>query len=314
MRFRLTRQPSLRFLPPTNGERRTMPKPRILLQFDPDHHASSFDAVVAIDADVDHLLQYSGVEVNEVEALVHGAIFTRGPQDLPSTAIFIGGTDVRAGEALLERVKQTFFGPMRVSVMLDANGANTTAVAAVLAAKRHADLTGAEALVLAGTGPVGQRAALLLAGQGANVRLASRRLDRAQAVCETIAARIGDRGSVRPVATSTDDETRAAMQDVQVVIAAGAAGVTLLPQAIWSVSQSLQVAIDLNAVPPLGIEGIGVMARAEQVSGGVTAYGAIGVGATKMRVHKAALQRLFEDNSAVLDAEEIFQLGLRLEP
>src|SRR5947207_5452620 len=166
-----------------------MSKPKILIQLDPDSHPSAFDAVVAIDSGVDQLLQYGGVEPGEVRGLVHGAIFTRGPQDLASTAIFIGGSDVAAGEELLAQVTAAFFGPMRVSVLLDPSGANTTAAAAVLAAARHVELQGATAVVLAGTGPVGQRAARLLASGGAQVRVVSRSLDRAAAVCRELGER-----------------------------------------------------------------------------------------------------------------------------
>src|SRR5437762_13584790 len=128
-----------------------MSKPKILIQLDSDAHASVFDAVVATDAGVDRLLQYRGVEPADVRDLVHGAIFTRGPQDLASTAIFIGGSDVAAGEELLEQATAAFFGPMRVSVLLDSSGANTTAAAAVLAAAKHVELRSATAVVLGGT-------------------------------------------------------------------------------------------------------------------------------------------------------------------
>src|SRR5687768_1590015 len=104
-----------------------MSKPKILIQLDGDPHASVFDAVVAVDAGAERLFQYHSVEPMQVRDLVHGAMFTRGPADLAHTAIFIGGSNVSAGEKLLEQVKKCFFGPMRVSVMLDANGANTTA-------------------------------------------------------------------------------------------------------------------------------------------------------------------------------------------
>src|SRR5262245_10374721 len=117
-----------------------MSKPKILVQLDSDPHPSVFDAVVAVDAGVDKLLQYHSIEPVNVRDLVHGAMFTRGPQDLHNTAIFIGGSNVATGEALLKKVTGCFFGPMRVSVMLDANGANTTAAAAVLAAGKHANL------------------------------------------------------------------------------------------------------------------------------------------------------------------------------
>ncbi len=111
-----------------------MMKPSILLQLDTDPQPSVFDAVVAVDAGVDHLFRHGGVTPANVRDLVYGALFTRGPADLQRTAIFIGGANVEAGEAVLSAVKATFFGDFRVSVLLDANGANTTAAAAVLAA------------------------------------------------------------------------------------------------------------------------------------------------------------------------------------
>src|SRR5688572_12222139 len=159
---------------PQNSAPHLMTKPKILIQLDSDAHASVFDAVVAIDSGVEKLLQYADVEPMQVRDLVHGAMFTRGPADLAHTAIFIGGSNVSVGEKLLEQVKKCFFGPMRVSVMLDANGANTTAAAAVLAAEKHVALQGAEATVLAATGPVGQRVVRLLARERARVRVASR--------------------------------------------------------------------------------------------------------------------------------------------
>ena len=153
--------------------------PRVLLQIDSDQHPSVFDAIVAVDSGVDHLLRHGAVSPAQVTELVHGTIFTRGPKDLKSSAIYVGGSDVSCGEALLEAVQQTFFGPMRVSVMMDSNGANTTAAAAVLSAEKHVDLHRTQATVLAATGPVGQRVVRLLASQGAVVRVGSRSAERA---------------------------------------------------------------------------------------------------------------------------------------
>ena len=158
-----------------------MPKRKILIQLDSDVQASVFDAVVAIDAGVDHLLRHGSVRLDQVRDLVYGAMFTRGPSDLRQTAIFVGGADVTAGEALLHAVTECFFGPLRVSVMLDANGANTTAAAAVLAAGRHVRWNEALALVLGATGPVGQRVVKLLAAEGATVRAGSRSRQRPKA-------------------------------------------------------------------------------------------------------------------------------------
>jgi len=283
---------------------------RILILLDSDPQPSVFDQVVAVDAGVHHLFAYGGVTVDQVQALVHGAIFTRGAKDLRHTAIFIGGSDVATGEAMLQRVTGSFLGPLRVSVMLDANGANTTAVAAVLAARRHLNLDGLKVVVLAGTGPVGQRAARLLAREGAIVALASRSRQRADATSEAINAALGDR-RVNACEVADESQLRRALADTELVIAAGAAGVQLLPQSVWTGSSSLKLAIDLNAVPPLGIEGVQVTDKGEHRDCTLT-YGAIGVGGTKMKIHTAAVTGLFDANDRVLDAEQLYELGKQM--
>jgi hypothetical protein len=113
---------------------------KLLLQLDTSPNPSVFDRVVAYDGGADEIMSCSNVTEENVRDLVHGTIFTRGPKDLHNTAIFIGGTDMSAGERLLKVVKDTFFGPMRVSVMLDSNGSNTTAVAAVVKLQQAGDV------------------------------------------------------------------------------------------------------------------------------------------------------------------------------
>jgi len=284
-------------------------KRSILIQLDSDAHPSVFDRVVAIDAGVDELFSYGNVKPEDVRGLVHGAIFTRGGKDLKRTAVFIGGSDVAAGEKLLAEVRKHMlpdFG-LRVSVLMDSNGANTTAAAAVRAAARHVAFNQTKALVLAATGPVGQRVALLLAKEGADVRVGSRQLARSAAVCEAIQSKIPG-AKVEPRATGSEAELKDSLAGRSLVIAAGAAGIVLLPKSVRSASAELKVAIDLNAVPPLGIEGIDVTDKAVQRDG-VVGYGAIGVGGTKMKIHKAAVARLFESNDQVLDAEEVYSLA-----
>ncbi len=283
---------------------------RIFIQLDSDPQPSSFDSVVAIDAGVDHLLRYGDVQVTSVEPLVHGAMFTRGPGDLCNTAIFIGGSDVTVGELLLQQVTSCFFGPMRVSVMLDANGANTTAAAAVLSAAKHVELNNATATVLAATGPVGHRIVRLLANENAKIRVGSRSQARAERVCQLVAEKV-DGGVLTSCATSTPSEIADAIRDSDVVFTAGALGVELLSADAREQCSSLKVAIDLNAIPPLGIGGIEVTDKAVE-RGGTICYVAIGVGGTKMKIHKAAVRKLFDANDHVLDAEEIFAIGREL--
>jgi hypothetical protein len=281
---------------------------KILIQLDTDALPSAFDRVVATDADVDHLFSYGGVTPETVEPIVHGAIFTRGPKDLSHTAIFIGGSDVAAGEALLEKVSHTFFGPMRVSVMMDSNGSNTTAAAAVLSARKHLNLQNVTALVLAATGPVGLRAAQLLAAAGARVRVASRSHERAAQAAALVSKAASPSAQVTPVATGSAGGLERACLGAELIIAAGAPGVELLPPTPRKTLTSLKVAIDLNAVPPAGIAGVEVFDKGAERDGALC-YGAIGVGGLKMKIHKAALRKLFESNDQVLDRSGIYAIG-----
>ncbi|QTX31712.1 methylenetetrahydromethanopterin dehydrogenase [Aminithiophilus ramosus] len=280
---------------------------KILLQLDSDGQPSVFDAVAALDGGAEVLLRHGGVTVEAVSGLVHGVIFTRGPEDLHGSAIFIGGSDVARGEALLEATRKAFFGPLQVSVLFDANGCNTTAAAAV--AKMAASLGGLEGkrvTVLGGTGPVGLRGAALLALDGAQVRLTSRRADRATEAVARLKARFGV--DVEAAVVSDDDERDRALGGTQAVLAAGAAGVTLLRQSLWQSLPELRVLADVNAVPPLGIEGVKSHWDGRDVEGKIL-FGALAIGGLKMKIHKAAVARLFESNDAVLDAEELFALA-----
>ena len=130
---------------------------KILLQLDSDRTASVFDAVTAYDAGADILLQYGGVEAAEVRASSTARCSRAAASDLKSSAVFVGGTDVAKGEAMLKEACGAFFGPLRISVMLDANGCNTTATAAVVKIVSTVPVSGAKVVVLAGTGPVGQQ-------------------------------------------------------------------------------------------------------------------------------------------------------------
>jgi glutamyl-tRNA reductase len=199
---------------------------------------------------------------------------------------------------------------MRVSVMLDSNGANTTAAAAVLSARKHIPLAGQTVTVLAATGSVGKRVVRLLAREKAMIRVVSRQLAKAEQVCDDIRDLIPE---AKLEAHCNDDEAslRKSLDGAAVVVAAGAPGVELLSESIRRECKQLKVAIDLNAVPPTGIAGIKPHEKAADQDGQIC-YGAIGVGGLKMKLHKAAIRRLFESNDVVLDAEEIHELGGQL--
>jgi len=283
---------------------------KLLLQLDSSRLPSVFDQVIAYDAGADAILSYGGVTETDVRDLIHGCIFTRGPKDLHHTAVWIGGSNMSAGEQLLAIAQDSLFGQFTVSIMLDSNGSNTTAVAAVVKIEQTlGDLKGKKVVVLAGTGPVGQRAAGLLARDGARVTITSRKPEQGEKARQFISARF----DVRVEATTMTDPSHVAevLDGVEVLLNSGPAGVLMVPKAAWMAQKTLQVAVDLNAVPPLGIEGVKVDDAGVQRDG-VTVFGAFGVGNFKTKLHKACVAKLFTRNDLVLDAEAIADVGREL--
>jgi ribulose 1,5-bisphosphate synthetase/thiazole synthase len=276
---------------------------KLLLQLDSSRMPSVFDQVVAYDAGADAIMSYGGVTEGDVRDLIHGCIFTRGPKDLHNTAVWIGGNNMTAGEQLLAMAQDALFSPFCVSIMLDSNGSNTTAVAAVVKIEEAlGDLTGKKILILAGTGPVGQRAAGLLAKDGADVTITSRKPEQGDKARQFIDARFNI--EVKAVAMNDPAKLPELLDGVEILLNSGPAGVQMVPKSAWTAAKSLKIAVDLNAVPPLGIEGVEVNDAGVQRNG-VLAFGAFGVGNFKTKLHKACVAKLFTRNDLVLDAEAI---------
>jgi len=279
---------------------------KLLFQFDTDTYPSVFDTVVGYDGGVDHVIGHGSLTPDNVTALVEGAIFTRAPKDKKNTAIFVGGSDIVAGEALFAAVQRHFFYGFQVSVMLDSNGSNTTAAAAVAKLAVSGTLAGKKAVVLAGTGPVGQRAAAMLAGEGAEVSITARTMARAVQACDNMKARFGV--EITPIEAFDNAARAKAIKHANIVLATGAAGIELLTPEQWQNNPNLEMIVDANATPPLGIGGTDMMDKGIDRHGKII-WGAIGFGALKLALHRACIARLFTDNKQVLDAENIFALA-----
>jgi methylenetetrahydrofolate/methylenetetrahydromethanopterin dehydrogenase (NADP+) len=285
---------------------------KILIQLDTDEHPSTFDAIVAHDADVDVLLRYGGVEPGAVRGLVQSAFFTRGPKDLSNMAVWVGGSSVGEGEEVLEQVKGAFFGPFRVSVMLDSNGCNTTACTTVARLAQEMEFDGRR-VVIVGAGAVGLRAAKLLIGEGCDVtvsgipkdRFEGREYRRARGL--TTAEERGMR-----IAEPDDDEALGQLLDgASLVLAAGPAGIELLPEDVWRGIESIEVLADFNAAEPLGVAGTDAQDDMKDYDG-KRVLGALAIGGPKMKVHKTCVRRLFESNDAVLDVDGVYEIAKEL--
>ena len=276
---------------------------KLLFLFDTDPVASVFDTVVGYDGGADHIIGYGGVTTETVGALVDGCIYTRGPKEKQFTAIFVGGGSMTAGEAVFTAVKKRFFSNCRVSVMLDSNGSNTTAAAGVALLAKARPLSGKKAVVLAGTGPVGMRAAAMLKIEGADVAITSRQQSRADASARAIQERFG----FTPTAIEARDNAARAMatKGAHIVFAAGAIGVPLLDETDWQNNPSLELLADCNAQPPLGIGGVEAIDKAKERHGKIV-IGALGLGGLKLKLHRECVGKLFESSDKVFDCENIY--------
>ena len=286
---------------------------KVLLQLDTDEHPSPFDAIVAHDADVDVLLSHGNVKREDARALAQDAFFTRGPDDLKNTAVWVGGKTVATGEEIFAEVQKAFFGPFKVSVMLDSNGCNTTAATTIARIAKSYDLKGKRAVVI-GLGSVGLRSAVLLAKEGCEVAVA--------AVPPDLFG--DDRPYRRPrgldAAEKLDLDTRepkdrseleATLDGAQIALSAGPAGVQVLREDFWSQHPSLELLADYNAADPLGLEGTEANDDLADYDGKVV-LGALAIGGPKMKVHKTCIRRMFESNDKVFDTDTVYEVAKEL--
>jgi methylenetetrahydrofolate/methylenetetrahydromethanopterin dehydrogenase (NADP+) len=286
---------------------------KVLLQLDTEEHPSPFDAIVAHDADVDVLLSHGGVEPDGVRGLAQDAFFTRGVDDLKTIAVWVGGKDVAAGEKIFAEVQKAFFGPFRVSLMLDSNGCNTTAATTIARIAKARSLTGSSAVVL-GLGAVGLRSAVLLQNEGCEVVLAAlppdlfgddRPYHRPRGL--EVAQQLGL--GVREPADRA--ELEAILDVAQIVLSAGPAGVEVLRHDFWAQHPTIELLADYNAAEPLGVEGTKATDDLAEYDG-KRVLGALAIGGPKMKVHKACVRRLFESNDQVLDTDAVYAIAKEL--
>ena len=286
---------------------------KVLLQLDTDEHPSPFDAIVAHDAGVDALLSHSGVKAESARALAQDAFFTRGVDDLNTMAVWVGGKDVAAGEEIFAQVQRAFFGPFRVSVMLDSNGCNTTAATTIARIAKARSLAGSRAVVI-GLGAVGLRSAVLLQNEGCEVTLAAVPPDlfgddrpyhrpRGLAVAQRLDL------DVREPADRGELETL--VDGAQVVLSAGPAGVPVLRRGFWAQHPTIELLADYNAAEPLGIEDTKATDDMAEYDGKLV-LGALAIGGPKIKVHKTCVRRLFESNDQVLDTDAVYAIAKEL--
>jgi hypothetical protein len=282
---------------------------KILIQLDTDPHPSSFDAIAAYDAEVDVVLGFGQVSTENLDDIVQGAIFPRGPDGLASTAFWVGGSKVRDGEAVFDAAQKLFFDPFRPSIMLDSDGSNTTAAAAVARVKGAVTLKGSRAAVI-GVGPVGLRTAELLRREGGEVTVLTFPADVLEGGYRRASGiEVAQEAGFEVVEPGSSGKLDAALAGHVAVFAAGPAGTQILRRSGWAQVDGLEVVVDYSAAEPVGVDGV---ARDDDLKeqAGVRKLGALAVGGPKMKLQKRCVQRMFESKGTVMDLEGVYDVAL----
>ena len=283
-----------------------MERPYILHMFTPGKQMSPFDINMAADAGYQLVVPYADVGIDAITGLTQDTIFSRGPRGVARTGIFIGGRDAVLAADMLDRCTKAMVPPFVVSVMADPSGAYTTAaamVASVEAALKQsgaAGLEGQRLVILGGTGPVGRIAGVLAAQAGAMVSLSSRNgIDVAEQAARETGARFGV--EIHGISGGDRAAVRTSLAEADVLLATAAAGVQVVSAEDLTFAKRLKVAADVNAVPPEGIAGVGVMDDGKPVAGTqALGIGALAVGNVKYQTQHRLLVRMREAEKAVV--------------
>ncbi|PVX23099.1 MAG: methylenetetrahydromethanopterin dehydrogenase [Candidatus Bathyarchaeum sp.] len=291
----------------------------VIIFLDTDKYASPFDMLVAIDLYPDaQIINYSNVEINDAKRLIQDAMFPRGPEGAKHTKVFIGGQDVEKALGILDVIKKSMFPPFQLSVIIDPRGSYTTASSAVAKTmklfkeKGFGDFKGKTAAILAGTGPVGVVAAKLYASEGGNVVLTSRKLDRATAAADKINEELGTK-QVSGAKAGTPEEIGEAIKDADVILACGAAGIQLLPLSVLEkYGAKCKVLGDINAVPPLGIEGVKATHKGKEFTPGKFGVGALAIGPLKIQIEGEMFKQAVESPNGIVDYKTAYEIAKKL--
>ena len=273
--------------------------PYLLFYLDTDVKASPFDICMAYDVGYDAVIPYENVTPEDANLIVQDALLSRGPKGVKHTAFLIGGKNAERAEGVFTAVKDAMFPPFKTSIIIDPAGAYTTAAAMVaktesaLLESKLGELKDKTCAIL-GTGAVGQIAAVLLAKMGCNVMIVSlnpKRVD-GKEHAENIGRLLAkDHGvQVQGIFAPTPASKIEVLKKADVVMCAGIKGIRLVDKEMLNEVKHIKVLLDINAVPPFGVEGIELKDDMREMMPGIFTIGALTVGNLKHKVEKEILK------------------------
>jgi methylene-tetrahydromethanopterin dehydrogenase len=282
-------------------------------------HMSPFDVNMALDAGFDEVAVYTNVSAEEVTALVQDAMFSRAPAAALRTGVFFAGRDAVLALDMLELAKKALTKPFEVSLFADPYGSFTTAgamvacVEKILRAEKQRELKGLKIVIYGATGVVGYSAAVIAALEGAEVTVVGYSgIDRVRKLAEEMQKRFSI--NVMPADGSSPEQVRALLLDHEVALCAARAGIKVLSREDIEAANNLLIAADVNAVPPLGVEGCGLHDNGSVISShGALGIGALAIGDIKYKTESGLFKQMAtSDKPLCLDFRQAFALARQL--
>lgn len=288
----------------------------ILHMLDPSEHVSPFDVNMAADAGFKVIIPYTHVELKKVTALVQDAIFSRPPNFGPQTGVFIGGKDAILALDMMKAAKEAMVPPFELSVFADPAGSFTTAAAMVACVEKvlktqfNRGWKGTKVAVFGATGVVGFASSIIAALEGADVQLVAHRgVDRVIKSAAISKERFGV--DLEAVPGETDDQKRDIIANAEVIFAAAAAGVQVVSKEHKELAKKLMVIADVNAVPPAGVEGMGLFMNGEPLPGcSALGVGPLAIGDVKYKTESGLFKQMIASDKPVqFDFRDAFRLA-----
>ncbi len=273
--------------------------PYLLFYLDTDVKASPFDICMAYDVGYNGVIPYENVNPEDAKNITQDALLSRGPKGVKHTAFLIGGKNAERAEEVFQAVKDSMFPPFKTSIIIDPAGAYTTAAAMVakaenaLATNKLGELKDKTCAIL-GTGAVGQIASVLLAKLGCKVLIASlnpKRIDgkeHAESIGKLLAK--DHAVQVQGIFAPTPASKIEIIKKADIIMCAGVKGVRIIDIEMLNDVKHMKVLLDINAVPPFGVEGIDLKDDMKEMLPGIFVIGALSVGDLKHKVEKEILR------------------------
>jgi methylene-tetrahydromethanopterin dehydrogenase len=273
--------------------------PHILFFLDTSKRASPFDICMAYDAGFTVVVPYENVTTEEAKKIVQDAIFSRDPKGIKRTCFFIGGKDMEKAEEVLKIVRDSMFPPFQANTIIDPAGAYTTAAAMVAKVedalvKSKLGKLKDKRVAIFGTGAVGRVAAVLLAKLGCNVTIVSpnpNRKDGDEYVAK-LSNLLRDRYgiNVEGVFAPTPAKKTEVIKNADVILCASVAGARIITKEMLNEVKLVKVIADVNAVPPLGVEGMKLKDDMKEFVPGIFGIGPLTIGRLKYKLEQEILR------------------------